>query len=216
MNPQVDRLEQQVVAALGSFMSPMNARTLFQRAARGASGSRDGGDVSGIVGRMRSGIRLFVRPQDVTRAEAALDALAAPTLPVGSITVDLSSEADLHNARSAARDACMALGARPLTTQKLLTVVSELTRNVIMYTPGGRLSIRPDLTRPASITIVCEDRGTGIENLDDILSGRYRSRTGLGKGIAGVKKLMDSFEIESGPTGTRIIARAVVAAGAIS
>ena len=37
-----------------------------------------------------------------------------------------------------------------------------------------------------------------------MLSGRYRSRTGLGKGLLGVKKLSTRFDLETGPSGTRV------------
>jgi serine/threonine-protein kinase RsbT len=208
-----DALERQVVSTLSPFMSPMNARTLYQRARRGSGGADD---LSDIVVRMRSGVRLFVRPENVSRAESALDLLARPARRLESVKVELTSEADIHGARTAVRDACAALGARPLATQKLLTVVSELARNVVMYTPGGQIEIVPSSERPANITLLCTDRGRGIPHLDEVMTGRYRSRTGLGKGLAGVKRLMDTFEIETGPAGTRIFARASLEAGALS
>ena len=54
------------------------------------------------------------------------------------------------------------------------------------------------------ITIRASDRGPGIPDVELVLSGRYRSRTGLGKGLLGVKRLANKFEIDSGPTGTRV------------
>ena len=36
------------------------------------------------------------------------------------------------------------------------------------------------------------------------MAGKYKSRTGLGAGILGVKRLGSHFEIQTGPTGTRI------------
>lgn len=206
----IAKLETDVVSALGTFMSPMNARTLYQRAVRSAC---DEGDVAAIVGRMRSGVRLFVRAADVPRAEAALEALADGERSVRALTIELRTEGDLHAARCAVRDTAAALGARSLSSQKLLTVASELCRNVIMYTPGGTLDVIPSNGRPATVTLVCTDTGAGIANLDDVLAGRYRSKTGLGKGIAGVKKLMDTFEVSTGPNGTRIVTSAAVNGG---
>ncbi len=48
------------------------------------------------------------------------------------------------------------------------------------------------------------DSGPGIDNLDEILEGRYKSDTGLGMGIIGTRRLMDQFEIEVGPEGTTV------------
>src|SRR4029453_10975054 len=50
----------------------------------------------------------------------------------------------------------------------------------------------------------CRDSGGGISNLDEVLSGRYRSTTGLGVGLVGARRLMDRFQIDSGGHGTTI------------
>jgi hypothetical protein len=44
----------------------------------------------------------------------------------------------------------------------------------------------------------------GIPNLDQILFGKYRSMTGLGKGLLGAMQLCHRFDIDSDATGTRI------------
>ena len=55
------------------------------------------------------------------------------------------------------------------------------------------------------IEIVCQDQGPGIVELDEVLSGRFQSRTGLGRGIPGSRRLMDEFKIESeAGRGTRV------------
>ena len=46
------------------------------------------------------------------------------------------------------------------------------------------------------------DQGPGIANLDEVLSGQYMSATGLGRGLVGVRLLMDEFEIAA-PAGAR-------------
>ena len=49
------------------------------------------------------------------------------------------------------------------------------------------------------------DEGPGIPNLEVILSGAYKSRTGLGRGIIGTRSLLDEMKIESAVgKGTRI------------
>src|SRR4029078_11004264 len=45
------------------------------------------------------------------------------------------------------------------------------------------------------------DSGPGIANLPDILDGQYRSKTGMGLGIIGVRRLVDQFHIEAPPGG---------------
>ena len=46
------------------------------------------------------------------------------------------------------------------------------------------------------------DTGPGIPNLDEILNGRYVSKTGLGMGLIGTRRLMEHFPITSTPSGT--------------
>jgi serine/threonine-protein kinase RsbT len=42
------------------------------------------------------------------------------------------------------------------------------------------------------------------------MSGRYRSKTGLGRGLLGTKRLADNFDIATGATGTRIVVEVLV------
>jgi serine/threonine-protein kinase RsbT len=39
-----------------------------------------------------------------------------------------------------------------------------------------------------------------------VMSGEYRSKTGLGRGIIGTKRLADSFDIATSSKGTQILA----------
>jgi serine/threonine-protein kinase RsbT len=54
------------------------------------------------------------------------------------------------------------------------------------------------------LLIRATDAGGGIPNLEQIMAGRYRSRTGLGKGLLGSKRLSDRFEVRSSSNGTVI------------
>jgi signal transduction histidine kinase/DNA-binding response OmpR family regulator len=50
--------------------------------------------------------------------------------------------------------------------------------------------------------------------LQDVLDGRYRSKTGMGLGIIGARRLMDQFEIESAPSGTVVLLKKLLPRGA--
>ncbi len=49
------------------------------------------------------------------------------------------------------------------------------------------------------VWIRAADDGPGIPNLEEILGGGYKSKTGMGLGLLACKQLMDSFRIVSGP-----------------
>jgi signal transduction histidine kinase/CheY-like chemotaxis protein len=63
--------------------------------------------------------------------------------------------------------------------------------------------------------IEVSDDGPGIPHIDEVLSGRYRSTTGLGQGLLSVRRLMDHFEIDApAGGGTRVaVSRALPAGG---
>jgi serine/threonine-protein kinase RsbT len=57
---------------------------------------------------------------------------------------------------------------------------------------------------PRKVRIQATDRGPGITNLDEIIRGQYKSKTGLGKGLMGVKRLAQRFDIQTDERGTLI------------
>lgn len=126
------------------------------------------------------------------------------------ITIVLTTEHDIPRARQVAREICEALGTRALTQQRLVTIVSELGRNMVLYAGGGQITLRPPLSSNRRVLVMAVDHGPGIANLPEILAGKYKSRSGLGLGIVGTKRLADSFHIETGRHGTEIRVEVIV------
>src|SRR5689334_9385561 len=85
---------------------------------------------------------------------------------------------------------------------KLVVSILELTRNIVFYAGKGELFIKG--IPSYGIEIIAVDQGPGISNLEHILNNTVRSKTGLGLGLSGVKRLMDEFEITSSPEGTKV------------
>jgi serine/threonine-protein kinase RsbT len=155
-----------------------------------------------LISKLESSIRLFVDPADQGKLRAELGGLGGLS-PTRALSLDITDEADVSRARLLMKRVCSDFGISPVTTQKCITIVSELTRNIVSYTTGG--SIELEVTSdPRKMHIRARDSGTGIKNIDEVLSGAYQSKTGLGKGILGVKKLAHVFQIKTGPTGTEI------------
>ena len=89
---------------------------------------------------------------------------------------------------------------------RLATAVSELARNIYMYAKTGHVVLRL-VDEPAHWRFELEavDHGPGIPHLEVVLSGSYKSRTGLGRGLIGTRSLLDDMRITSAPgAGTRI------------
>lgn len=199
-----------VSSILGRYLSELNAEGILSRALRETSLRRDQlalSDVASLLPRLERGIRLFLDPGQQHRLRAELEQLArehAVKLPAAQ-TIPVEQESDISVARLTLRAVCVELGMRALYVQRVVTIVSELARNIVDYTPGGTLQVTFRKSGAQRVMmLVARDRGTGIDNLDVILAGHYQSRMGLGKGLFGVKRLADSFDIRTGPNGTCI------------
>jgi len=197
-----------LLEVLSRYMSPILARSVLGRAMSkaGLSGGRATvADLARIVPLLEDGARLFVDPAHHGNLRRDLASLqGAQVVEVEERRIRVRVERDISTARTAAREMVERMGARPLIAQRVATAVSELARNIVSYTPGGDIELIPSKSPKRAIIVRATDQGTGIRNLDQIFAGKYKSTTGLGVGIAGTRRLADRFEIDTGPTGTRI------------
>jgi signal transduction histidine kinase/DNA-binding response OmpR family regulator len=123
---------------------------------------------------------------------------------VSIFTVRLRHERHVVHARQRARDIAALLGFEHQEQIRLATAASELARNAFRYAANGAVEFLVQGDSPQIFVISVTDSGPGIPNLAEILDGKYVSRTGLGKGLIGTKRLMDHFEISSSADGTRV------------
>jgi signal transduction histidine kinase/CheY-like chemotaxis protein len=120
------------------------------------------------------------------------------TLPI--LTSAIHSEEDVVTARQRARQMAALLGFDRQDQTRIATAVSEIARNAFTYATGGHVEFLVDEKAvPPLFLARIVDRGPGIEDLRQVLAGRYRSPTGMGLGLVGAKRLMDDFQIESRP-----------------
>ena len=111
-------------------------------------------------------------------------------------------------ARTGAKQLADMLGFSVPDAVKVATVVSELARNIVVYARTGSLELEVVATPRAGIRITAIDQGPGIADVDLVLSGKYKSRTGMGLGLAGSKRLVDQLLVESAPgRGTKVVAQ---------
>lgn len=197
----------QLLSVLRRYISQINAENILSRALRDLGLDRrqlTDAHFGDVAAKLEPSLRLFLRPTALTNVRGELRALRAPARPLEAVVLPIRAESDISAARAHARDISERLGVRRTTMQKIATVVSELARNIFMYTDGGTIEFHHTASPKAKLTVRAIDSGPGIPNLEDILEGRYRSRTGLGAGIRGTKRLCDRFDIKTGATGTRI------------
>jgi signal transduction histidine kinase/CheY-like chemotaxis protein len=128
--------------------------------------------------------------------------------------VGIEQERDVVVCRQRARRVAELLGFDQGEQTRIATAVSEIARNAYGYAGGGRIEfeIEGD-TRPQLLLVRVSDRGKGIQDLAGVMSGAYRSPTGMGLGIVGSKRLMDAFEVDSSPRGTTVTMRKLLPRG---
>lgn len=157
-----------------------------------------------IIPRLSSKARIAIGARRCDALIAALGALAHDRPIEVHHEVEIHNEHDARRARLLVRSLCDDAGAEKLVGLKVATGLSELTRNILSYASRGvvRISI---LDGPRRARVEARDHGPGIPDVELVLSGRYKSRTGLGRGLLGTKKMSDAFEITSNSSGTHVV-----------
>jgi serine/threonine-protein kinase RsbT len=121
-------------------------------------------------------------------------------------TYAIRSEQDVVLGRQAVRKLALECGLRLVDQTKLVTAVSELARNAVIYGGGGDMdwAIVEEGARKG-VRLLFRDTGPGIPDLKQAMTDGWTSGNGLGLGLAGAKRLVDQFEIQSAPgQGTRV------------
>ncbi|HEY1810093.1 MAG TPA: ATP-binding protein [Acidobacteriaceae bacterium] len=125
-------------------------------------------------------------------------------MPVPVLHLSLRTDRDVVQARQRAREIAAELGLDNQDQIRMATATSEIARNAFRYARNGKVQFAVGLEEPQHLEVTVSDSGPGIEKLEEILDGRYKSTTGLGMGIVGTRRLMDGFNIETTPVGTTV------------
>jgi len=211
----------EVVGALRAYFSEPIAKGLLTstlRRARLSDGELDGAHLGPAIHALERALPMYIadkrrRDECIARLRqlAPADGADAPPREAAaqaSTTIRVESTEDVTNAREAGRDIARQAGFNALEQTKIATAISELARNILQYAGRGHVEMTVLDEAPAGIQIRALDRGPGIPDVGLVMSDAYRSRTGLGMGLKGTKRLMDVFEIDSVVgQGTTVLAR---------
>ena len=118
----------------------------------------------------------------------------------------LRTEQEVVLARQGVRRLAQELGFGIVDQTKLVTAASELGRNALIYGKGGVMRWEVVTNgRRQGLRLHFIDRGPGIPDLHLAMTDGWTSGTGMGLGLSGAKRLVNDFEIETGPEiGTRV------------
>ena len=121
-------------------------------------------------------------------------------------TQPISIEQDVVLARQTARKLATECGMRLIDLTKLVTAVSELARNTMVYGGGGDMDWQIlDENARVGLRLTFRDEGPGIPDIKLAMTDGWTSGSGLGLGLTGAKRLVEEFELDTAPgKGTRI------------
>jgi serine/threonine-protein kinase RsbT len=104
---------------------------------------------------------------------------------------------EVIQARREGLEMARAMGFALPEATKIAVVISELARNILNYAGHGTITLIAFSDDQPRFEITARDRGPGISDVARVLAGGYSTSGGLGKGVSGSKRLMDTFHIES-------------------
>jgi serine/threonine-protein kinase RsbT len=120
----------------------------------------------------------------------------------------VADDHDVEQARREARRLAAELGFGRADVEEIGLAVSELATNLVRYAPGGQLSVGAvEAEGRRGVVVESRDQGPGIADTSAAMRDGFSTAGGLGAGLGGVQRLMDDFELSSGPAGTTVTCR---------
>ena len=117
-----------------------------------------------------------------------------------ALRIWITDEASLNSAVLESSRTARVHGVDAYHASTIGTITSELARNILKYAGEGEIVIRVH-ERPhrIGVEITAQDKGPGIEDVEQALADHYSSSGTLGLGLPGVRRLVDEFDIQSQP-----------------
>jgi serine/threonine-protein kinase RsbT len=112
------------------------------------------------------------------------------------VLVPIISDKDIVTARQRGRRMAEEFGFRSFDSTLIATAISEVGRNIVCYATRGEIILRlVDTELAQGIEVIAVDEGPGIPDVALVVREGYSTSRSLG--LAGIRHLMDEFEISS-------------------
>ncbi|PMS17664.1 ATP-binding protein [Trinickia dabaoshanensis] len=114
------------------------------------------------------------------------------------IRVPIERESDVVVARQKGRELAADVGFSNTDRTIIALAISEIARNIVSYAHRGEVILcRIDDGGRIGISIVAEDEGPGIPDIELAMRDGYSTAKSLGVGLPGTKRIMDEFQLTS-------------------
>lgn len=117
---------------------------------------------------------------------------------INKSSVEIITEWDIVTVRQLGRNEAKAIGFGTVDQARITIAISELAHNILLYAKRGVIEIeRIETAKEKKIVVIASDRGPGMRDISKILEGNCSKIGVLGAGLPGVKRLMDTIEVQS-------------------
>ena len=118
--------------------------------------------------------------------------------PENRVCVRIQDESDVVVARRRCRELAAQQGLSAAAAEALATAVTEIARNIVVHAGSGEIFFAAvvDATR-RGVVVTARDTGSGIPDIERAMQDGFSTRSSLGFGLPGARRLVDEFEIES-------------------
>ncbi|MGX9856107.1 ATP-binding protein [Limimaricola variabilis] len=113
--------------------------------------------------------------------------------------VEVSEPSAVAEARRLGRNLAENVGLDATRTAALAIVVTEMATNLLRHAKGGQLMLLAQPVAGPRVALAAIDRGPGIPDVEQALSDGFSTGSSAGGGLGAMKRLADSFEIQSTP-----------------
>jgi len=112
--------------------------------------------------------------------------------------IAFADENELLAVRQIVKKAAQSIGFGIVDQTRLVTAVSEISRNAFEYAGKGVMLLEQvEDKMETGLRVVITDQGPGIADIELAMTDGYTSGRGMGKGLSGAKRLADEFSIQS-------------------
>jgi serine/threonine-protein kinase RsbT len=114
------------------------------------------------------------------------------------LRVEILSAADVVQVRQRGREFAASAGFSSGDQTVIAVAISEIARNIISSAKRGEITLRLNTNGDRrGVTVVAQDHGPGIADVERALQDGFSTSGGLGLGLPGARRLMDDFDIKT-------------------